>query len=166
MRTTSGVAYSGVLIALDEYLAQKEGLKFKKPKSIEEYKSRISGRDKKLLALLVGVYDSLHLAGYYHGKLQSKRLQMVWKMRIKLSNIFTIDFENKGALPPCQNYEFFFFLFRQNHSSRTTLSIHFQHTKVQTCRIIRSVKHYFITAITLRAFCQYADLSACHIHKA
>jgi hypothetical protein len=52
---------------LDEFLRQKEGQKYKKPKSIEEYRTRVAKYDKKLLALLVDVYDELHLAGYYHG---------------------------------------------------------------------------------------------------
>lgn len=67
VRTASGTAYSAVLLALDEYLKQKEGLKFKKPKSIEDYQSRITKQNKKLLALLIEAYDTLHLAGYYHG---------------------------------------------------------------------------------------------------
>jgi Domain of unknown function (DUF5618) len=67
VRTASGTAYSAVLLALDEYLKQKEGLKFKKPKSIEDYQSRVTKQDKKLLALLVGAYDILHILGYYHG---------------------------------------------------------------------------------------------------
>lgn len=53
VRTASGIAYNAILIAIDEYLQRKEGNKYKKAKSIEEYKSRITNKDKKLLALLV-----------------------------------------------------------------------------------------------------------------
>ena len=67
VRAASGIAYSGVLLALDEYLKRKEGGKPKKPKSIEDYTSRIFKQDKKLLSLVYSVYDALHLAGYYHG---------------------------------------------------------------------------------------------------
>lgn len=67
VQTASETAYNGVLIALDEYLKRKEGSKFKKPKSIEEYRARVSRQNKKILSLLNNVYDSLHLAGYYMG---------------------------------------------------------------------------------------------------
>lgn len=67
VKTASATAYSGVLIALDEYLRKKEGSGFRKPKSIEDYSKRIAIQNKKLLGLLDSVYDSLHLAGYYHG---------------------------------------------------------------------------------------------------
>ncbi len=67
VKTASGTAYSAILYALDEYLKRKEGNKYAKPKSIEDYKGRITNKDKKLLALLVDAYDTLHLAGYYHG---------------------------------------------------------------------------------------------------
>ncbi|MCU0340145.1 MAG: DUF5618 family protein [Spirosomaceae bacterium] len=67
VKMAAGTAYSGALLILDEFLRQKEGQKYKKPKSIEEYRTRVAKYDKKLLALLVDVYDELHLAGYYHG---------------------------------------------------------------------------------------------------
>ncbi len=67
VRTASGIAYNAILIAIDEYLHRKEGNSYKKAKSIEEYKSRITNKDKKLLALLVSAYDSLHINGYYIG---------------------------------------------------------------------------------------------------
>ena len=68
VKTASGTAYSGVLVALDEFLRRKEGAgKFKKPKSIEDYKTRIGKIDKKINVLLTYVYGELHLLGYYHG---------------------------------------------------------------------------------------------------
>jgi Domain of unknown function (DUF5618) len=67
VKMAAGTAYSGALLILDEFLRQKEGQKYKKPKSIEEYPTRVAKYDKSLLRLLVNVYDELHLAGYYHG---------------------------------------------------------------------------------------------------
>ena len=67
VKMAAGTAYSAALLILDEYLKQKEGIKFVKPKSVEDYTSRIRKYDKKLLSLLVDIYDELHLAGYYHG---------------------------------------------------------------------------------------------------
>jgi hypothetical protein len=67
VQMASGTAYSAALLIIDEYLRQKEGIHFVKPKSIEDYTNRVRKHNKKLLALLVDVYDELHLAGYYHG---------------------------------------------------------------------------------------------------
>jgi len=67
VKMAAGTAYSAALLILDEYLKQKEGIKFVKPKSIEDYTSRIRKYDKKMLRLLVNVYDELHIIGYYHG---------------------------------------------------------------------------------------------------
>lgn len=67
VKMAAGTAYSAALLILDEYLKQKEGDKFTKPKSIEDYTSRVRKYDKKLLRLLVNVYDELHINGYYHG---------------------------------------------------------------------------------------------------
>ncbi|QRR03281.1 DUF5618 family protein [Dyadobacter sandarakinus] len=67
VKMASGTAYSAALLILDEYLRQKEGLKFTKPSSIEDYTARIRKYDKKLLKLLAAVYDELHIVGYYHG---------------------------------------------------------------------------------------------------
>lgn len=67
VKMAAGTAYSAALLILDEYLLQKEGIHFTKPKSIDDYTNRLRKFDKKLLALLVDVYDELHIAGYYHG---------------------------------------------------------------------------------------------------
>jgi len=67
VKMASGTAYSGVLLALDEYLLRKEGAKFKKPKSIDDYRIRIAKQNKKLITWLNGTYGKLHLLGYYHG---------------------------------------------------------------------------------------------------
>ena len=52
VQMAAGVAYEGVLIAIDAYLERKEGLKYKKPQSIEEYRTRVTKQNKKLLPLL------------------------------------------------------------------------------------------------------------------
>ncbi len=67
VQTAAGTAYVGVLLALDEYLLRKEGKKFTKPKSIEEYRTRIAKHNKKLLSLLNEAYADLHISLYYHG---------------------------------------------------------------------------------------------------
>jgi hypothetical protein len=76
VKMASGTAYSAALLILDEFLRQKEGLKFSKPTSIEDYTSRVGKYDKKLMRLLVEVYDELHLAGYYHGTKSVKTIQL------------------------------------------------------------------------------------------
>jgi len=67
VQMASGTAYNAVLMVADEFLKQKEGDKFVKPKSIEVYRKRIVKHDKKFLAYLNEAYDRLHLLGYYHG---------------------------------------------------------------------------------------------------
>jgi hypothetical protein len=72
VRTACGVAYSGVLLALDTYLILKEvALPKKKRRSIEFYTGNIGKIDKKLLQCLNDVYDILHLSGYYDGILNA-----------------------------------------------------------------------------------------------
>jgi len=69
VRSACGIAYLGVLRALDAWLAMK-GIEFsskKKQKSIEFYEYTIARIDKKMLSLLKSAYGALHLAGYYHG---------------------------------------------------------------------------------------------------
>lgn len=67
VKTAAGTAYIGTLLAIDEYLIRKEGGKFTKPKSIEEYRTRIAKQNKKLLSLLNEAYGDLHISLYYHG---------------------------------------------------------------------------------------------------
>ena len=76
--SASGIAYKGVLIALDSWLQTKD-VKLpenkrgeKKGKSIGFYRESLRELDKKLLRDLNGVYDSLHLDGYYDGTLVTK----------------------------------------------------------------------------------------------
>lgn len=74
VQTASGTAYNGVLIAVDEYLRRKEGIRYTRPKSIEEYRTRLAKQNKSLLKKLNFIYDTLHLAGYYHGTTSVKTI--------------------------------------------------------------------------------------------
>lgn len=67
VQMASGTAYNAALMIVDEYLKRKEGAKFTKPRSIEEYRIRLRKHNKTFLSYLNEVYDTLHLAGYYHG---------------------------------------------------------------------------------------------------
>jgi len=67
VKMASGTAYNAALMIVDEYLKKKEGVKFTKPDSIDEYRIRLSKHHKTLLSYLNEAYDTLHLAGYYHG---------------------------------------------------------------------------------------------------
>jgi hypothetical protein len=68
VRSACGIAYSGVLVALDAFLVLR-GVEMPKRKrrSIEFYVSNVAKIDRKLLNYLNAVYDILHLSGYYDG---------------------------------------------------------------------------------------------------
>jgi hypothetical protein len=69
VRSACGIAYLGVLRALEAWLILK-GIVLpvkKKQKSIEYYEYTVAKLDKKLLSMLKSAYDALHLAGYYRG---------------------------------------------------------------------------------------------------
>ncbi|GBU23625.1 hypothetical protein R83H12_00241 [Fibrobacteria bacterium R8-3-H12] len=73
--SASGIAYKGVLTALDTWL-QLKGVELPrkesgraKGKSIDFYRTNLTKLDKKLLRALNVAYDNLHLAGYYDGTL-------------------------------------------------------------------------------------------------
>jgi len=67
VQMASGTAYNAALMIADEYLKKREGAKFVKPNSIEDYRNRLRKYNKTLLSYLNEAYDTLHLAGYYHG---------------------------------------------------------------------------------------------------
>jgi Domain of unknown function (DUF5618) len=75
VQVASGTAYLAVLLAIDEYLRRKEGLKFVKPQSIEEYRKRLMAQNKSLKTLLNEVYGALHILGYYHGTTSVKMIK-------------------------------------------------------------------------------------------
>jgi len=73
VRSACGTAYSGVLIALDTYLALKDiEMPKKKRRSIEFYTKNVAKIDKKMLNYLDVVYNILHLDGYYDGILHAR----------------------------------------------------------------------------------------------
>jgi hypothetical protein len=68
VRSACGIAYLGVLIALDAFFALRGvELPKKKRRSIEFYTATIAKIDKKMLNYLNSAYDTLHLSGYYDG---------------------------------------------------------------------------------------------------
>nr|WP_295932633.1 DUF5618 family protein [uncultured Dyadobacter sp.] len=76
VQMASGTAYNAALMIADEYLRKKEGAKFTKPNSIDEYRIRIRKYNKTLLSYLNEAYDTLHLAGYYHGTPSVKTIKI------------------------------------------------------------------------------------------
>ncbi|MCL1947253.1 MAG: DUF5618 family protein [Chitinivibrionia bacterium] len=69
VRAACGIAYLGVLVAIDAWFKIKDvALPSKnKQKSIEYYTTNIAKLDKKMLSLFNTAYDILHLVGYYRG---------------------------------------------------------------------------------------------------
>jgi len=69
VKTACGVAYSGLLVALEGLLALKgvDKPSKKQRKSIEYYQENIARIDKKMLDYLNSAYEILHLLGYYDG---------------------------------------------------------------------------------------------------
>ena len=69
VKAACGIAYSGLLVALDGFIILKG---YKKPtkkdrKSIEFYQDYLAKIDKKMLNYLINAYKILHLSGYYDG---------------------------------------------------------------------------------------------------
>lgn len=73
VKSACGVAYLGVLRAIDTYLVSKGLSKKELPKKVEEYekalKKYLSPYDGKLLKQFDALYNELHIAGYYRGLL-------------------------------------------------------------------------------------------------
>ncbi len=67
VKTACGIAYNGVLKALDGYLLLKEIEKKKGRKDIEYYQDAIAKIDRKLLNYINDAYKILRLNGYYDG---------------------------------------------------------------------------------------------------
>jgi hypothetical protein len=67
VKTGCGVAYNGVLKALDGYFKLRNIHFPRGRKSIEFYQANLTKLDKKLLARLHSAYEVLHLSGYYDG---------------------------------------------------------------------------------------------------
>lgn len=74
VKSACGVAYLGVLKAVEDHLQTKHGLTRKElPKKVEEYRKAlqkyVSVHNGKLLKEFDALYDELHIAGYYRGNL-------------------------------------------------------------------------------------------------
>lgn len=73
VKSACGVAYLGVLKAIEEYLLDKGLTKKELPKKVEEYRKALkkyaSVHNGKLLKQFDDLYDELHIAGYYRGNL-------------------------------------------------------------------------------------------------
>ncbi len=78
VKSACGVAYLGVLKAIDLYLVQRGVARKALPKKVEEYEKALkkyaSARNGKLLKAFSDIYDELHIAGYYRGFLHSKEV--------------------------------------------------------------------------------------------
>jgi hypothetical protein len=75
VKSACGVAYLGVLKAIDELLLWKGMSKKELPKKVDEYRravqKHVSVHDGKLVRQFENIYDELHIAGYYRGILHS-----------------------------------------------------------------------------------------------
>lgn len=75
IKSACGVAYLGVLKAIDDYLL-RYGLTDKElPQSVEGYRKalqkHVSTHNGKLLTVFEAIYRELHIAGYYRGNLRN-----------------------------------------------------------------------------------------------
>ena len=68
IKAACGIAYSGILTALDFLFDIKKMPKKRGRKSIYYYQNNLSKIDKKLLDYLNSAYNVLHLEGYYSGE--------------------------------------------------------------------------------------------------
>ena len=73
-----GVAYLAVLKVIDEYLLNRGLSKKELPKSVDAYRKALQKyldvHDGKLIREFEGIYDELHIAGYYRGMLHSVKV--------------------------------------------------------------------------------------------
>ncbi len=68
VRMACGIAYSGVLMAIDGYLLKKgKEIRRRGRKSVDDYRRELSKIDKKMLEYFNAAYNILHLSGYYDG---------------------------------------------------------------------------------------------------
>jgi len=90
VKSACGIAYFGVLRAIDEYLITKGVPKKELPKKVEEYRKALQKyatiHNGKLLNQFEDIYDELHIAGYYRGMLHSVGIV---KEALKTAKAFT-----------------------------------------------------------------------------
>ena len=75
VHSACGIAYIGVIKALNTLFDIKQVPKKRGRKSIEYYKASLAKIDKKLLNYLNNSYDILHIAGYYEGVTEIKTIE-------------------------------------------------------------------------------------------
>ena len=75
VKSACGVAYLGVLRAIDQFLLSRGVSKKELPKKVDEYRKAIqkhtSAHNGKLMRQFENIYDELHIGGYYRGVLHS-----------------------------------------------------------------------------------------------
>ena len=73
VKSACGIAYLGVLKAVEEYLLRRGVTRRDLPKKVEEYEKALKKyaavHNGKLLREFTDLYDELHIAGYYRGML-------------------------------------------------------------------------------------------------
>jgi hypothetical protein len=73
VKSACGIAYLGVLKAIEDYLLKRGVEKKGLPKKVEEYRKALqkyaSPYNGKLLHQFDAIYDELHIAGYHRGNL-------------------------------------------------------------------------------------------------
>lgn len=75
VKSACGIAYLGVLKAIEDYLLKKGLSKKELPKKVEEFRKALKKygavHNGKILRQFDNIYDELHIAGYYRGMLHS-----------------------------------------------------------------------------------------------
>ncbi len=86
VKSACGIAYLGVLKALDGIFQLKERPKPKRHADVTYYQSELAKLDKKLLYYFNNAYDILHLYGYYRGTKSSDVLKEGFEDAVTIIN--------------------------------------------------------------------------------
>jgi hypothetical protein len=86
VKSACGIAYLGVLIALDAWLTVKgiPEISKKRRKSIEFYMSHLGKIDKKMVSHMDTVYNILHLDGYYGRETNIKVISLGFELAYQI----------------------------------------------------------------------------------
>ncbi|MBM2816614.1 MAG: hypothetical protein HW421_3376 [Ignavibacteria bacterium] len=96
VKSACGIAYLGILKALDILFDIKQVQKKRGKKSIEYYQSNLSNLDKKLLNNLNSAYNVLNLEGYYRGEKSIKVIEDGFDSAVSIINSLK-PYSNNGA---------------------------------------------------------------------